>query len=134
MVKIIMHGCNGKMGQVITKIVKEDAQAEIVAGIDKYMGSANEYPVFDSLEKCDVEGDVIIDFSNPSALGGLLEFAVENSIPSVISTTGLNDSQISLIKKAATKIPVFFSANMSLGVNLFSCAFQEGCRSFKRKL
>lgn len=64
MVKMIMHGRNGKMGQVITKIVREDANAEIVAGIDKYMGIPNDYPVFESIDKCDVEADVVIDFSN----------------------------------------------------------------------
>ena len=77
MVKIIMHGCNGKMGQVITKIVKEDANAEIVAGIDKYMGIQNDYPVFESIDKCDVEADVIIDFSNPAVLNNLLDFATK---------------------------------------------------------
>lgn len=64
MVRAIMHGCNGKMGRAITTLAKEDAEVEIVAGVDAYTEVANEYPVFDSIEKCDVEADVVIDFSN----------------------------------------------------------------------
>ena len=76
MVKIIMHGCNGKMGQNITRIVKEDQDSEIVAGVDAYTGVANDYPVFESIEKCDVPADVVIDFSNASAVDGLLDYCV----------------------------------------------------------
>ena len=74
MVRVIMHGCNGKMGQVISGLVKADEQIEIVAGIDRYMGITNDYPVFDSIEKCDVEADVVIDFSNAAAVDALLEY------------------------------------------------------------
>ena len=73
MVKAIMHGCNGKMGQVITGLVKNDAEIEFVAGVDAYTGIANTYPVFESIEKCDVEADVIIDFSNAKAVDNLLD-------------------------------------------------------------
>ena len=71
MVRAIMHGCNGKMGRAITTLAKEDAEVEIVAGVDAYTEVANEYPVFDSIEKCDVEADVVIDFSNAKAVDGL---------------------------------------------------------------
>ena len=122
MAGILLCGCNGKMGRVITAAVSQSTESKIIAGVDLFTEANADYPVFSSpsLISKDLIGniDVIIDFSNPSALGGLLEFAVENTIPAVISTTGLNDSQVSLIKKAANKIPVFFSANMSLGVNL----------------
>ena len=70
MTKLIMHGCNGKMGQVISKIVKEDPNVEMAAGIDAYTGIANDYPVFESIEKCDVKADAIIDFSNAAAVDG----------------------------------------------------------------
>lgn len=70
MVRAIMHGCNGKMGRAITTLAKEDAEVEIVAGVDAYTEVANEYPVFDSIEKCDVEADVVIDFSNANAVDG----------------------------------------------------------------
>ena len=106
MVNIIMHGCNGKMGQVISKIVKEDPNAQMVAGIDKYMGIANDYPVFDSISKCDVEADVIIDFSNASAVDELLDFCVEKKVPVVLCTTGLSEAQLEKIKAASEKVAV----------------------------
>lgn len=122
MTGIILSGCNGKMGKSVTKSVAEADGIEIVGGIDIYSESLSGYPVFSNPSVVSAEitkkADVIIDFSNPSALAGLLEYAVKNSIPAVISTTGLNDAQINLIKDASAKIPVFFSANMSLGVNL----------------
>ena len=128
MVKIIMHGCNGKMGQVVTKIVKEDAQAEIVAGIDKYMGIANEYPVFDSLEKCDVEGDVIIDFSNASSTDALLDYCAQKNIPVVLCTTGLSEEQLAKVKITSEKVAILKSANMSLGINMLLKLLQEATK------
>lgn len=118
MVKIMMHGCNGKMGQTISRIVKEDSDAQIVAGIDKYMGIANEYPVFESIEKCDVEADVIIDFSNAAAVDGLLDYCAEKKIPVVLCTTGLSEAQLQKVKETSEKVAVLKSANMSLGVNM----------------
>ncbi len=122
MAGILLSGCNGKMGKAVTKSVADTEGCEIVGGIDIFAESLSGYPVYSSPagipEETTKKADVIIDFSNPSALAGLLEYAVRNSIPAVISTTGLNDAQINLIKDASQKIPVFFSANMSLGVNL----------------
>lgn len=122
MTGIILSGCNGKMGKAVTRSVAETDGCKIVGGIDIFAESLSGYSVFSSPANVSKEitekADVIIDFSNPAALAGLLEYAVKNSIPAVISTTGLNDAQINLIKAAAEKIPVFFSANMSLGVNL----------------
>lgn len=122
MTGILLSGCNGKMGKAVTKSVADSADCEIVGGIDIFSESLSGYPVFSTPAKITnnitEKADVIIDFSNPAALSGLLEYAVKNSIPAVISTTGLSDAQINLIKDASKKIPVFFSANMSLGVNL----------------
>ena len=118
MVKVIMHGCNGKMGQVITKIAAEDEGLEIVAGIDKYTGIANTYPVFADISVCDVEADVIIDFSNASAVEGLLDYCVEKQVPVVLCTTGLSEEQLAKVEEASKKVAVLKSANMSLGVNL----------------
>lgn len=122
MTGIILSGCNGKMGRAVTNLVNDMQDCKIVCGVDLYTETANDYPVFTSPmlipEDLIQNSDVIIDFSNPSALSGLLEFAVMKSLPAVISTTGLSDTQISLVKAASEKIPVFFSANMSLGVNL----------------
>ena len=114
----MMHGCNGKMGQVISRIVKEDKDIEIVAGVDAYTGLANDYPVFESIEKCDVDVDVIIDFSTASAVDGLLEYCVEKGVPVVLCTTGLSEEQLQKVKDASEKVAVLKSANMSLGVNL----------------
>ena len=118
MVRVIMHGCNGKMGRVINKIIEDDPEAEIVAGIDKYTGIQNTYPVFDSIEKCDVQADVIIDFSNAAAVDGLLDYCVEKQIPVVLCTTGLSEEQLQKMEGASAKTAVLKSANMSLGVNL----------------
>lgn len=123
-----MHGCNGKMGQVISKIVKEDAGAEIVAGVDAYLGIKNEYPVFESIEKCDVEADAIIDFSNASAVDGLLDYCVEKQIPVVLCTTGLSEEQLQKVKAASEKVAVLKSANMSLGINLLMKLLQDAVK------
>ena len=88
MVRAIMHGCNGKMGRAITTLAKEDAEVEIVAGVDVYTEVVNEYPEFESIEKCDVEADVVIDFSNAKAVDGLLDYCVEKQIPVVLPQTG----------------------------------------------
>ena len=128
MVKMIMHGCNGKMGQVITKIVKEDANAEIVAGIDKYMGIQNDYPVFESIDKCNVEADVVIDFSNAAAVDGLLDYCVEKQVPVVLCTTGLSEEQLGKVQEASKKVAVLKSANMSLGVNMLLKLLQDATK------
>ena len=118
MVRAIMHGCNGKMGRAITTLAKEDAEVEIVAGVDAYTEVANEYPVFDSIERCDVEADVVIDFSNAKAVDGLLDYCVEKQIPVVLCTTGLSEEQLQEVEEASKKVAVLRSANMSLGINL----------------
>ena len=128
MVRFIMHGCNGKMGQVISKIVKDDPNAQMVAGIDKYMGIANEYPVFESIEKCDVEADVVIDFSNATAVDGLLEYCVEKKVPVVLCTTGLSEEQLNKVNEAGKKVAVLKSANMSLGVNMLLKLLQDAAK------
>ena len=128
MVRAIMHGCNGHMGQVITGLIKEDEGTELVAGIDKYTGIANEYPVFESLEKCDVEADVIIDFSNAAAADDLLAYCEEKKMPVVLCTTGLSEEQLAKIPEAAKKTAVLKSANMSLGINLLMKLLKEATK------
>ena len=118
MVKIIMHGCNGRMGRVITDLVSQESEATIVAGVDKFGNSTGEFPVFDSIEKCDVPADVIIDFSNASAVDSVLDYAVEKKIPVVLCTTGLSDDQLAKVKETSSKVAVLMSANMSVGVNV----------------
>ncbi len=117
MTKIIMHGCNGKMGQVITGLVKEDADTEIVAGIDIVDNRDNGYPVFTDIHACDVKADVIIDFAAAAAVDELLAYAQNTGIPVVLCTTGLSEAQLEKVEEASKKVAVLRSANMSLGIN-----------------
>ena len=131
MVRIIMHGCNGKMGQTITNIVKEDADAQIVAGIDLFDGIQNEYPVFKSLADCNVEADVVIDFTAAPAVDALLDWCEEKKMPVVLCSTGLSEEQV---KRATTesikKTAVLKSANMSLGINVLLKLLKEAAAQF----
>lgn len=117
MTRAIMNGCNGKMGQCITNICKADPDIEIVAGIDVYDGINNDYPVFPSISACTVKADVVIDFSNASAVDELLEYCVATQTPVVLCTTGLSDEQLAKMEAASGKVAVLKSANMSLGIN-----------------
>lgn len=117
MTRAIMNGCNGKMGQCITGICAQDPDIEIVAGIDTYDGIKNDYPVFTSLAECDVEADVIIDFSNAKAVDALIDHCVKKQIPVVLCTTGLSEEQLTKVEKAYEKVAILKSANMSLGIN-----------------
>lgn len=120
MLQIILSGCNGKMGRVITDIVNKREDCVIVAGVDLDISQNGPYPVFNSFKDIKCDADVIIDFSNPAVLDSLLEFAVQKSLPAVISTTGFSDEQITKINNASKQIPIFFSFNMSLGINLLA--------------
>ena len=117
MTKIIMHGCNGAMGQVITRLAKEDPDVQIVAGIDLNNTIDNGYPVFTNIHDCDVETDVIVDFSVAKAVDDVIDYAVEHKIPLVLCTTGLSEEQLKKVEEASQKVAVLRSANMSLGVN-----------------
>ena len=118
MTRIIMSGCTGKMGRVITAAVKEKADCKIVAGIDLRVPEQSEYPVFSSPEEMQIEADVVIDFSNPTALPSLLRYAEKSGMPMVLCTTGYSELQVAEIKEMSQKVPIFYSGNMSLGINL----------------
>ena len=118
MINVLLSGCNGRMGQVITRLSQDFAGLKIAAGFDLNNSINNSYPVFTSLSDCDIKVDAIIDFSNPKAFSGLMEYAQERRIPVVVCTTGLSKEQKDYLETASKRIPVFFSANMSLGVNL----------------
>lgn len=120
MIRIILSGCFGKMGHVIRDCVSSRNDCEIVAGVDIGDGKA-EFPVFKSFDSTSgVDADVIIDFSHPSVLSGLLEYASAKKCPAVVATTGLSEDQIADINECSKTVPMFFSANMSIGVNLIS--------------
>lgn len=125
MVKIIMHGCNGRMGQFITSIVAQDKEIEIVAGIDISDHITNAYPVFDDIRKCDIKADVIIDFASAKAVDGLLEYSAAKKIPCILCTTGLSKEQLQKIEETSREVAVFKSANMSLGINLLMKLLRE---------
>lgn len=118
MVRIIMHGCGGKMGQVIDGLLKEDKEAQLVAGVDVSDERSHPYPVYRDIWECDVDADCLIDFSAASAVDRMLDYCVEKKLPCVLCTTGLDPEQLAKAERAAESIPVLRSANMSLGVNL----------------
>lgn len=119
MVRIILSGANGKMGKVIQSVVSGRDNCEIVAGVDINTES-NGFPVYSSFEEIKEDADVIIDFSNPALLNSLLSYSEKKSIPVVIATTGYDDSQKKQIEEATKKTAVFFTYNMSLGINLLA--------------
>lgn len=118
MVKVILHGCSGKMGRVISALIKEESEMEIVAGVDKVLSGEYAYPVGFCLRECRVDADVVIDFSDASAVGDVLGFCAERNLPLVLCTTGLTEEQIQKIEETAQKIAILRSANMSLGISL----------------
>ncbi|NLK78134.1 MAG: 4-hydroxy-tetrahydrodipicolinate reductase [Clostridiales bacterium] len=128
MVRMIMHGCNGKMGQVITGICKEDENIEIVAGIDPYTGLKNDYPVFAKIGECNVEADVIVDFAAAPAVDDLLAYSIEKQIPVVLCTTGLTEEQLQKVEETSKKVAVLKSANMSLGINMLMDLLQKAAK------
>lgn len=119
MIKVIISGCNGTMGQVLSEQVSNCNDLVTIAGFDKNVDRFNNsYPVYKDLFEIKENADIIIDFSNPSTLSSLLQYAVSKNISVIVATTGHSDDQIAEIKEASKKIPIFFSANMSLGVNV----------------
>lgn len=117
MTDIILSGCMGKMGHCVAEIVNERDDCRIIAGVDVFGGDAC-FPVYKSFADVRETGDVIIDFSNASAVPVLIQYAVKTNTPVVLATTGLDDAQIKLVKQASGCVPVFYTANMSLGVSL----------------
>lgn len=124
-VNIIMHGCNGRMGQIISGLAAADEEIEIVAGIDAFDEGKNAYPVFQDIRKCDIEADAVIDFSTAAAVDGLLDYCVEKKLPCVLCTTGLSGEQLAKVKDASAKIAILKSANMSLGINMLLKVLKE---------
>ncbi|MGN0577735.1 MAG: 4-hydroxy-tetrahydrodipicolinate reductase [Ruminiclostridium sp.] len=118
MVKIAIAGANGKMGGVIANLAAQRTDCKVVAGIDLNTAPNGSFPIVKSPFDLPEKPEVIIDFSHPSALENLLSYCKMNSVPAVFATTGYTEEQISTIKQAAEQIPVFFTFNMSLGINL----------------
>ncbi len=118
MIRVIMRGCNGRMGQMISGLVEADDSIEIVAGIDPSDKVNNAYPVFKSIVDCNIKADAIIDFASTNEFDELLDYAVNNQTPVVVCTTGLSEAHLNHLKEASTKVAILRSANMSLGINM----------------
>ncbi len=119
MIKMIIHGCNGVMGQKVAEMAAKDPVIETVAGIDYQVDARqNPFPVFATLAECDVKADVVVDFSSAVAVDGLLDACMAKKLPLVLCTTGLSEEQLAHVAEAAKQIPILRSGNMSLGVNL----------------
>lgn len=125
MTKMIMHGCNGRMGHMIIDLVKDDNDIEVVAGVDAFGESSYNFPVFKSLSECNTEADVIVDFSSASAVDGLLDYCVSKKVPVVLCSTGLSPEQLEKVKEASKSVAVLKSANMSYGVNALLKVMRE---------
>ncbi|MCD8021563.1 MAG: 4-hydroxy-tetrahydrodipicolinate reductase [Lachnospiraceae bacterium] len=128
MIRVIMSGCCGHMGRVVTEIIEEQEGMEIVAGVDVFDSGDRPYPVFASPADCDVEADVLVDFSSVNALDGLLAYCVEKQVPAVLCTTGYTQEQLDQITAASEKVAILKSANMSLGINLLSALLKEAAK------
>ncbi|MGL4569769.1 MAG: 4-hydroxy-tetrahydrodipicolinate reductase [Clostridium sp.] len=125
MIKVILNGCSGKMGTVITNISKDFKGLEIVAGIDAYKKENAPYKIFESPKDVDIDYDVLLDFSRASALQGLLDLTEKTKKPLVICSTGFSDEELALIDEKSTTLPLFRSANMSLGINLINSLLKK---------
>lgn len=130
MTRIIMCGCNGAMGRMITGIVRDDPEAEIVAGIDMADNGQMDFPVFSSISDCNVEADAIIDFSTPKILTEILTYSKQHKVPAVLCTTGYSDEQLAEIEAATTEAAILKSANMSLGINTLLKLLQDAAKVF----
>ncbi len=118
MTRIILCGACGKMGKAVAMCCENSSEYRVVCGVDVTDGGKCGFPVYPSIDRITEAADAIVDFSHPSALPSVLSYAVSNHIPAVIATTGLSPEQINSVNAAGESVPVFFSANMSLGINL----------------
>lgn len=128
MIKIILSGCNGRMGRAISDICAKNDDMTIVAGVDLNTASPFGYPVYDSIDKISEQADVVIDFSHPSLLDSMLSYCISKNMPAVIATTGHSEDQIAQINSASEKIAIFRSGNMSLGINVLLMLVEKAAK------
>lgn len=120
MIKVLINGCNGKMGQELAKAIEKNDKFQTVCGVDRVDTGDNKFPVFTDIENISEEPDIIIDFSIPVATFNILQYAVKKHIPTVIATTGFSENELEKLKEISKETPIFRSANMSYEVNLMS--------------
>ena len=125
-----MHGCNGRMGQMIAGLCADDPDITIVAGVDTYTEKKNDFPVYGTIGQCEVQADAVIDFSNAAAVDGLLDWCVEKQVPVVLCSTGLSEEQLEKVNQVSEKVAVLKSANMSLGINTLMDLLQKAVKIF----
>ena len=118
MVEVILHGCNGRMGQMLSELISKDEEMKVVAGIEPSGEAKNDYPVYKSFDELKEIADVIIDFSTASAIDGLLDYCEKTHTPLVLCSTGLSEAQLGRVERLAKVSAVLVSANMSLGINV----------------
>lgn len=118
MVKVILHGCNGRMGQMLSTLIAADEEMTVVAGIEPSGEVKNEYPVYKSFDELTDKADVIIDFSTASAMDSLLTYCEKTHTPLVLCSTGLSEVQLDRVERLSKESAVLISANMSLGINV----------------
>ena len=118
MINVMLSGCNGKMGKVLSGLLANDSEAKVVCGFDINTDAGEGYPVYDNVDAIKEKVDVVIDFSHPNSLSSVMSFCKKNNVPVVVATTGLSDEQKADVVKLSENVPVFFSFNMSLGINL----------------
>lgn len=129
MLTIAMHGCSGHMGRVICDLAAADPSVRIGCGIDIHTPEpAPEFPVFSSLRECTADYDVVVDFSTASAVSALLSDCVRADKPLVLCTTGLSEAQKQEVLLTSKTIPVFYSANMSIGINLITALSRKAAK------
>lgn len=124
MIKILLNGCSGKMGKMIVEVSKNFENLEIIAGIDKYP-TPTDFPIFKSTEEVNVKYDVLLDFSRADALKDLITLTESTLKPLVLCSTGYSDEQLALIEEKSKTLPLFKSANMSLGINLINSLLKK---------
>ena len=132
MTTIIMHGCNGRMGRMITDIVADDPDIEIICGVDINTEPANTYPVVDSIDKADTKADAVVDFGNAAAVDNVIDWCAANNIPLVECTTGLSEETLAKLEEASKKTAMLRSANMSLGINIIQKILRENADALTR--
>ena len=132
MINLIIRGCNGKLGQVISEIAENDSEIKVVAGIDLMprKNGGNSYPVFEHLGECTVSADVVVDCSSPKGLTELLSVCRERKMAIVLCTTGFSEEQLAEVEQASREVAILRSANMSLGINTLAKLAEAAAKIF----
>ena len=132
MIKVLINGCNGKMGQEVLNAINNNENFEVLNGVDLIENHNYKFPVYTNVSEIKEKPDVIIDFSVPVATMKILEYAKEKKVPIVIATTGLSDEEKQKIKEYSKTIPIFQSANMSYDINLMKKIVSEVAKNLNQ--